>query len=141
MRRPLYATETGVQDYYDRQTRWRDAAKANGCAFMPSVTPGFNNQVNRPQHFTQYGPMSRRLKEGDKEGSLFKALIKNAVKLVDVDAGNILMITSWNEYHEDTQIEPLKKASKTKEPELYTRGLEYEGYGTKYLKIVKDETT
>lgn len=63
------------------------------------------------------------------------------------------MITSFNEYHEDSQIEPVKLATDegqstsggarntTREPEQFTRGLEYEAYGLAYLEIVKEYTT
>jgi hypothetical protein len=65
--------------------------------------------VNKNASEVSYGPLSRRLTENDKEGSLFGALLQNAMTLVDPNV-NILMITSFNEYHEDSQIEPVKLA-------------------------------
>jgi hypothetical protein len=58
---------------------------------------------------------------------------------VDPDADNFLVVTSFNEWHEDTQIEPTVGALATR-PFNYTLGLEYEGYGTRYLDILAEMT-
>ena len=55
------------------------------------------------------------------------------------------MVTSWNEWHEDTQIEPVAAAPPTDKDDSdskqdYTTGLEYEGYGMRYLDILKNAT-
>jgi hypothetical protein len=60
----------------------------------------------------------------------------------DDDAGDLVMVTSWNEWHEDTQIEPVAEAAPTSRDDSvdgdeYTRGLSYEGYGTLYLDILR----
>ena len=143
MKRPLYAGTAGVEAFREQQEGWRTAAKSQNCAFIPSVTPGFNNLVNKDLSAISYGPMSRRLSKTDKEGSLFSALLQNATALVDENAMNILMITSWNEYHEDSQIEPVKESvgTNTTEPKQFTHGLEYEAYGMSYLELVKQYTT
>jgi hypothetical protein len=57
----------------------------------------------------------------------------------------MVLVTSWNEWHEDTQIEPIKEAPPTSVDEsptstYYTGGLSYEGYGTRYLDILREET-
>jgi hypothetical protein len=109
MQLPLYAGNEGVNAFRLQQEEWKDAANNQGCGFIPSVTPGFNNLVNKNASEVSYGPLSRRLTENDKEGSLFGALLQNAMTLVDPNV-NILMITSFNEYHEDSQIEPVKLA-------------------------------
>jgi hypothetical protein len=150
MKRPFYAGNESVNAFRQQQEEWKDVANNQGCGFIPSVTPGFNNLVNKNLIEISYGPMSRRLTEKDKEGSLFGALLQNAMTLVDPNV-NILMITSFNEYHEDSQIEPVKLAiddehdgsvcNTTREPKRFTRGLEYEAYGTTYLELVKQYTT
>ena len=141
MQRPLYAGASGVEAFRIQQEGWKQAAKQQSCGFIPSVTPGFNNLVNKNAETTNYGPMSRRLTEKEKEGSLFAALLQNSLTLMDEDI-NIIMITSFNEWHEDTQIEPVKTSGgTTTDPQQWTHGLQYEAYGMTYLELVKRYTT
>lgn len=47
------------------------------------------------------------------------------------------LVTSWNEFHEDTNIEPTKgTAGSTSEPSQYTQGYVYEDYGLKLLALI-----
>jgi hypothetical protein len=65
--------------------------------------------------------------------------LKNARTLVDPKAYNVLMVNSFNEWHEDTQIEPTIGASTTL-PYNLTYGVEYHGYGYLYLDILRNGT-
>jgi len=135
----MYAGQAGVDSYYEAQEGWRTKAHAAGKGFIPATSPGFNDTGVRDGHT----PLSRKLTAGDEFGSLFRAMLEHAVTLTDRESGNLFVVTSWNEWHEDTQIEPVAAAAPTSEDdsdsgEAYTAGMEYEGYGTLYLDILKE---
>lgn len=134
----MYATQQKVDSYYEAQSGWRSKAHGAGAKFIPATSPGFNDTGVRDGHV----PLSRKLTENDAFGSLFQAMVDKAITLVDKETGNLFMVTSWNEWHEDTQIEPVTEAPATAKDnsvsgEDYTAGMEYEGYGTRYLDILK----
>jgi glycoprotein endo-alpha-1,2-mannosidase len=132
-----YVGEQELQKFYRNQNRWKVRAAIQDCAFMPSVTPGFNDRGVRLDK--NHEPLSRKLTKDGTEGSFFKLSLQLAKKQVDDNADNLLVVTSFNEWHEDTQIEPVVgKTSKV--PHMYTLGIEYEGYGTLYLDILRAVT-
>lgn len=134
----MYATQEKVNNYYADQAGWRSKAHQVGTSFVPASAPGYNDTGVRDGHV----PLSRKLSEDDEFGSLFEAMVNEALQITDSETGNLFMITSWNEWHEDTQIEPVAKAPATNKDDSnskqdYTAGLEYEGYGLRYLDILK----
>ena len=135
----MFATQQKVDQYYQAQAEWRSMAHRVGTAFIPAASPGFNDTGVRDGHI----PLSRKLAEDAEFGSLFESMVKKAVTLVDSQTENLFMITSWNEWHEDTQIEPVKAAPATRRDDSnsetkYTAGLEYEGYELRYLDILRE---
>ncbi|MEX0986094.1 MAG: glycoside hydrolase family 99-like domain-containing protein [Bacteroidales bacterium] len=135
----MYATQWYVDSYYQAQAGWKSQALTVGTGFIPATAPGFNDTGVRDGHI----PLSRKLTENDEFGSLFKAMVDKAVTLVDPATNNLFLVTSWNEWHEDTQIEPVTEAPATAidnsaTQQDYTYGMEYEGYGTRYLDILKE---
>ncbi len=135
-----YAGQAAVDNYYAAQAQWKTVADSVDVAFIPAVSPGFNDKGVRPGH----EPLSRRLTSTSEFGSLFRAMLHGAKPLVESQTGRMLMVTSWNEWHEDTQIEPTIVAAPTSADvsgtQDYTRGIEYEGYGDRYLRILAQET-
>jgi glycoprotein endo-alpha-1,2-mannosidase len=137
-----FAGPAAVGRYWAAQTRWRGLAHDVGVAYVPAATPGFNDKGVRQGH----AAVSRKLTEEDEFGSLFRAHLQQAVAHTDSSTGGMLVITSWNEWHEDTQIEPVIEAPPTRvddsdSGDAFTEGLEYEGYGERYLEILRQETS
>jgi hypothetical protein len=135
-----FASQSTVDSYYAEQAQWQAHAISVGTSFIPAVTPGFNDKGVRAGH----DPLSRKLGSDREFGSLFTAMIRGAKEQTDAGVGNLIMITSWNEWHEDTQIEPVKVAPPTDLDDSdtgieYTTGLSYEGYGQRYLEILRNE--
>ena len=135
---PLYAGPERLSEYYRQQAQWKARAALQGCYFIPGITPGFNDRGVRIE--VNHTPLSRKLTADADFGSFFKKSLEYAKSQVDPGADSLLVVTSFNEWHEDTQIEPAK-GTLTTVPFNYTQGLEYDGYGTLYLDILYNMTT
>jgi hypothetical protein len=121
------------------------AAAAAGATVIPAITPGYNDKAVREgnratgRYFTN--------ETIDQAGSVFTSLIDNAAAPnLDAATGNLLMVNSFNEWHEDTQIEPTIVAppsSTDNSPNgtQFTQGVTYEGYGYKFLDLLRAHTT
>ena len=135
-----YAGQQAVDAYFASQAGWQTLSKAAGTAFIPAATPGFNDKGVRGGH----AALSRRLTAHSEPGTLFRAMLQQAVAQTDSNTGNMLLVTSWNEWHEDTQIEPVVESPPTALDDsdgAYSEGLDYEGYGERYLNILREETS
>ena len=106
----------------------------SGVAFVPVVSPGYNDQGVRLA--ANRIPLSRRVSPKDREGSLLASQLVFARGLVDDVAERLLLVNSFNEWHEDTQVEPVNLAPATTQPNQYTDGVAYVGYGELYLDII-----
>jgi glycoprotein endo-alpha-1,2-mannosidase len=82
----------------------------------------------------------RQWEPGAAEGSFFAESLERIAKpLVDPDL-QMVLITSWNEWNEDTAIEPAAPAPATtrdRDGEVFTQGYAYEGFGKTYLEILR----
>jgi hypothetical protein len=137
MESPRFAELEGVAEYREHQSGWREKAKGQNCDFIPAISPGYNEEAVRSNTASA---MSRRISENAPVGSLFQAVLSDAFDLVDEATGKILMINSWNEWHEDTQIEPTVSGGTTSVPSELTQGLRYKAYGELFLDIVRAAT-
>ncbi|MHC4536179.1 MAG: LamG-like jellyroll fold domain-containing protein [Planctomycetota bacterium] len=124
----------------------KTAANSVGVGFIPFATPGFNDRYIRGGH--RGAPRYFEDEPASVEGDLFRAMLRDVVvPKVDPLAQNILMVTSFNEWHEDTQIEPtMGIAGKTNKDDSasgseYTQSDYYTDYGYLYLDILSEETT
>ena len=82
----------------------KSTANRVGAAFIPAISPGFNDRAVRGGH----GGRGRSFIDvpNSKKGDVFRSMIKDvALPLLDQSADRIMMVTSFNEWYEDTQIE------------------------------------
>mmetsp|Transcript_16310 Transcript_16310/g.37406 ORF Transcript_16310/g.37406 Transcript_16310/m.37406 type:complete len:1039 (-) Transcript_16310:489-3605(-) len=136
-----YAGTEAVDAYYAEQEKWRRLAQEENCRYIPPVSPGYNDRGVRLEK--DHPPLSRRLTKSSEEGSLFKYQLEKALPLVDPALDNLILVNSFNEWHEDTQIEPVGDGDSPETatiPEEMTGGLEYVGYGELYLDILRTAT-
>jgi hypothetical protein len=135
-----YVTTADLDTWKSTNKLWRTKAHHIGRDFIPAVTPGFNDTAVRNGH----PPKSRKLNNnGYAFGTLFAGLLDRAKSIAD---RNMIMVTSWNEWYEDTQIEPVAIAPPTNVDDSnttksFTCGLYYNGYGMLYLDILREKTT
>lgn len=130
-----------VEDVAAKYRQYLDAAGGN-VYFAPQIIPGYNDRGTRlnVDHYV----IPRQWEPGAAEGTLLAELFeRHAFRFVDPRL-NMIFITSWNEWNEDTGIEPLSPAPPTsadqsKSGRDYTQGHSYEGYGLRHLEVVLDK--
>ena len=138
------ATQTAVDQLRGNYENAKKLANGVGAGFIPGIAPGYNDKavrkghVGRARYFTD--------KENSKDGDIFRTMIKDvAIPLADPKADRTIMITSFNEWYEDTQIEATKGGGPTTTKDdsdsgtFYTEGDRYVDYGTLYLDILREE--
>ncbi len=131
-----------LQDVADKYQEYYQAC-GRDIAFVPGVMPGFNDRGTRLgyDHFA----IPRLMEAGAQEGSVLAAALQDtAIPFLNQDQEvNMVLITSWNEWNEDTNIEPVSPAPKTNDDETgrarrFSQGFYYAGYDTTYLEVVRD---
>ena len=118
------------------------SASAGMVYFVPQIIPGYNDRGVRiaANHYA----IPREWSEGAGEASLFAKLFDlTAFRFVDPRL-NMILITSWNEWNEDTAIEPLKPSGPTRTDTSpsgneYTQGYPYSGHGLRYLETLRNK--
>ena len=126
-----------LADISIKVSEWEKVAHPEGKYIIPNVHPGFNNTAVNTSGFV----VPRQIQAGAESTSLLEEYIKVMLPFVDPQL-KMIMITSWNEWHEDSQIEPTIVAPPTNidnspSGSFYTHGFSYEGYGFKPLEIIR----
>jgi glycoprotein endo-alpha-1,2-mannosidase len=112
---------------------WMNKANKLGIGLWVDAIPGFNDLGVRKE--AQHPVIER------KNGEIFDQMLRMAGSVLTKQTVplKVLVVTSFNEWFEDTQIEPTVVTSQmTYDPVEYTDGYGYIGYGTKYLDAVKN---
>jgi glycoprotein endo-alpha-1,2-mannosidase len=133
-----YSGQASVDQYFADQDQWVELCTTVGCAYVPSVSPGFNDRGVRPE--VDHAALARKLSPDASHGSLFRESLRQALEHVQESISNLMLVNSFNEWHEDSQIEPVTGEA-TSDPVLYTEGIEYIGYGELYIGILGSMTT
>lgn len=120
-----------VRETHDRFAEWRRLNPSVHC--IPTVSPGYNDRGVR---LSANNPAMGRALAGYDQGSLFKCHLKEMKERSLKFSNEMFLVNSWNEWHEDTQIEPVKGAPATRSPIELTNGVYYEPYDTKYVNIL-----
>ena len=125
---PGWARETGFITRVERRFRlFRTAARKARVAFVPSSLPGFNDRAVRLEADHYVLPHELDPTNSDPT-SLFAASLRLAGSYVDPRL-RLLAVTSWNEWNEDTQIEPTASAETSSAPLALTLGYPQRSYG------------
>jgi len=127
-----------IRTYHDRIDEYRTLAPE--IETFPTISPSYNDRGVRLE--ADHIALDRALAGYDK-GSLLKLHLENLIQRSGARAGNgnltgMCVINSWNEWHEETTIEPCVGTANGVGPLNLTQGVEYEPYGTKYVNLIGD---
>ena len=130
-----------LKEVGDKYREYRQAAPGS-IALVPGLIPGYNDRGDRPNDANYVIP--RQWDRGWEEGSfLAKSFEELGFRFLDPGL-NMIMITSFNEWNEDTMIEPVApRPAATRDvsdsSDFFTQGYPYSGYGTRYLEVIRDK--
>ena len=118
-------------------TLYRNAT-SNKVPVLPVVQPGFNDRGFRLT--TNHPAQPRQWLAGDGPSSTLDQMLR-CVAIPEVDpALPIVMVTSWDDWNEDTGIEPIPGTPTTSDDSpsgtAYTQGYRYGGEGTSEVRTL-----
>lgn len=121
-------------------TLYRDAT-GNRVPVLPVVQPGFNDRGFRLA--TNHPAQPRQWLAGEGPSSTLDQMLR-CVAIPEVDpALPIVMVTSWDDWNEDTGVEPIPGTPTTKDDSpsgtAYTQGYQYGGEGTSEVRTLAQD--
>jgi hypothetical protein len=116
-----------------RTEQFRQLAEREHVAFVPDALPGFDDTGYRPE--AAHHVLPRQVGPHADQASTFEDSLEQAGGMVDPSLG-LLAVTSWNEWFEDSQIEPTAPAPPSNGPVAITRGYPFSSYGSSLLELL-----
>lgn len=131
-----------LQDVQQRFTEFQSTTDSLGLDFVPQIAPAFNDRGVRLQanHYAIPHEMRAELAGSGQFTTFWESLnmAQRVLKQSNRTTSNTIVVTSWNEWHEDSSIEPTAVgAPSTNKPNLYTENYTYEAFGFKLLEMVQ----
>lgn len=111
-----------LQRVSQRVEQFRRVAEREGVAFIPGALPGYDDRGERLAEDHHVLPRTVG------STSLLDETLSMAAPLVDPHLG-LVAVTSFNEWNEDTQLEPTVAADPTSDPTVLTQGFPFVPYG------------
>jgi glycoprotein endo-alpha-1,2-mannosidase len=140
-----WGTNGTLELFRNRTAEYENMAAGTGVAFFPSCASGFNDRAVR-RVCADNPALPRKVAANDTSQSFFREVfVQTALAHLDAEVP-LVAITSFNEWHEDTQIEPTGGTTGATSGDTstsgneYTQGYEYEDYGMAYLEMIQDAT-
>ena len=133
-----YPSQTNfLHDVGVKYAQYKQTAESKGVIFIPNIMPGFNDRGVRLA--TNHYIIPTQVHSDSSHTSTFSQSIDMAIPYID-NSLNAITITSFNEWHEETQIEPTIVTEAVNDDTdgstTYTDGYYYQGYGTDYLDLI-----
>ncbi|CAB9499620.1 Glycoprotein endo-alpha-1,2-mannosidase-like protein [Seminavis robusta] len=145
---PRYAGYPAVtnlfQDIENMYTQYQVVANAHNVTLLPGISPAFNDRGVRLE--ANHYPIPHEVRAelaGTGQYTTFWEGLQMAKRVLDnqqevADAPCTIVVTSFNEWHEDSAIEPtVRYVPPSKKPDLLTMGYTYEAYGFRLLGMVQ----
>jgi glycoprotein endo-alpha-1,2-mannosidase len=141
-----YPDSTGfLTDVEATYQQWREIANSLGVALIPNAMPAYNDRGTRLVRDNYAIPHERNAGlAGSRQYSTFQESLRIAYRLLQSQSiigvsEFTITITTWNEWNEDTNIEPTKgDAGSSSNPVNYTKGFTYDDYGFGLLQVIQD---